>query len=83
MPSVMSVNEAKTHFSSVLADVEANQTSVTIVRYGRPIAKIIPLRKAKRAFAPIPGIAGKIKVKCDLFGDDSEDWEEVNEVNPK
>ena len=26
-------------------------------------------------FKPIPGIAGKIKVNCDLFEDSSDEWE--------
>ena len=78
MPSVLSVHEAKTHFSSILAEVENNMESVTIVRYGRPVAQLVPLRKNKRNFAPIPQIAGKIDVKCDLFGDDSGDWEACN-----
>ncbi len=76
MPSVLSVHEAKTHFSSILAEVENNMESVTIVRYGRPVAQLVPLRKNKRNFAPIPQIAGKIDVKCDLFGDDSGDLQD-------
>ena len=82
MPSVLSVHEAKTHFSSILAEVENNMESVTIVRYGRPVAQLVPLRKNKRNFAPIPQIAGKIDVKCDLFGDDSGDWEACNASDP-
>ncbi len=82
MPSVMSVHEAKTHFSSILADVENNFEPVTIVRYGRPVAQLVPLRKKKRDFAPIPQLAGKIEVKCDLFGDDSGDWEACNASDP-
>ena len=75
MPSVLSVHEAKTHVSSILAEVENNMESVTIVRYGRPIAQLVPLCKNKRNFVPIPQLAGKIEAKCDLFGDDSGDWE--------
>lgn len=75
MPSVLSVHEAKTHFSCILADVEKNMEPVTIVRYGRPVAQLVPLRKNKRDFAPIPQLAGKIDVKCTIFGDDSGDWE--------
>ena len=82
MPSVLSVHEAKTHFSSILAEVENNMESVTIVRYGRPVAQLVPLRKNKRNFAPIPQLAGKIEVKCNLFGDDSGDWETCDASNP-
>jgi hypothetical protein len=33
------------------------------------------LESPRRSFKPIPGLAGKIKVKCDLFDDSSSDWE--------
>ena len=75
MPLAMNVNEAKTHFSSLVSEVEKNMTAFTIMRYGRPVARLVPLESQRRAFKPIPGIAGKIKVKCDLFDDSSADWE--------
>ena len=75
MPLTMNVNEAKTHFSSLVSEVEKNMVAFTIVRYGRPVARLVPLESPRRSFKPIPGLAGKIKVKCDLFDDSSSDWE--------
>ena len=75
MPLALNVNEAKTHFSSLVSEVEKNMVSFTIMRYGRPVARLVPLEKPRRSFKPIPGLAGKIKVKCDLFDDSSSDWE--------
>ena len=75
MPSTMNVNEAKTHFSSLVSEVEKNMVAFTIMRYGRPVARLVPLETPRRSFKPIPGLAGKIKVKCDLFDDSSSDWE--------
>ena len=75
MPLTMNVNEAKTHFSSLVSEVEKNMVSFTIMRYGRPVARLVPLENPRRSFKPIPGLAGKIKVKCDLFDDSSSDWE--------
>ncbi len=75
MPLTMNVNEAKTHFSSLVSEVEKNMVSFTIMRYGRPVARLVPLESPRRSFKPIPGLAGKIKVKCDLFDDSSSDWE--------
>ena len=75
MPLTMNVNEAKTHFSSLVSEVEKNLAVFTIMRYGRPVARIVPLESPRRSFKPIPGLAGKVKVKCDLFGDSSGDWE--------
>ena len=75
MPLTMNVNEAKTHFSSLVSEVEKNMVAFTIMRYGRPVARLVPLESPRRSFRPIPGLAGKIKVKCDLFDDSSSDWE--------
>ena len=80
MPSTLSVHEAKTNFSSVLAAVERDAVALTIMRYGRPIARIVPIRQKGRSLKPMPGVAGKIKMKCDLFADSSEDWEACHAV---
>ena len=75
MPLTLNVNEAKTHFSSLVSEVEKNMVAFTIMRCGRPVARLVPLESPRRSFKPIPGLAGKIKVKCDLFDDSSSDWE--------
>ena len=75
MPATLSVHEAKANFSGVLAAVERNAATLTIMRYGRPIARIVPIKRRVRSLSPMPSVAGKIKVKCDLFADGSEDWE--------
>ena len=82
MPLAMNVNEAKTHFSSLVSEVEKNMVSFTIMRYGRPVARLVPLESPRRSFKPIPGLAGKIKVKCDLFDDSSSDWEACDASAP-
>jgi prevent-host-death family protein len=42
---VVGTLEAKTHFSSLLAQVERGQ-EVTITRHGRPIARLLPAGRA-------------------------------------
>lgn len=41
----VSVYEAKTHLSRLLADVE-NGAEVTITRHGRPVARLVPVQDA-------------------------------------
>ena len=48
MPTVLNVNEAKTNFSNVLATVENDLVTVTIMRYGHPIAQIVPIERHNR-----------------------------------
>ena len=74
MPTMLNVYEAKSNFSGVLADVENKLSVFTILRYGRPIARIVPI-SPKRNMGPLPGFAGKVKMHGDWFADESSDWE--------
>ena len=46
----VSVYEAKTHLSRLIADVEAG-AEVTITRHGRPVARLVPIRDEPEAHA--------------------------------
>ena len=74
MPTVMSVNEAKANFSGMLSEVESGLVSFTIMRYGRPIARIVPIERTRK-IRPLAEYGTKIAVKGDLFSDDSALWE--------
>ncbi len=77
MPTVMNVDTAKSNFSSLLSFVSNDRMVVTIVRYGRPIAQIVPFRR-KRNLDKDPMLS-KIQIKGDLFDDDSSDWEAMDD----
>ena len=75
MPTTLNVNEAKTNFSSVISNVETNLVTVTIMRYGRPVARIAPIEPRKRALRRRDArLAFKISDE-NLFSDDSGMWE--------
>ena len=74
MKTMMSVHEAKANFSGILSEVEDKLTIITIMRYGRPVAKIVPI-VPKRNMSPLPGFVGKVKMHGDWFRDNSSDWE--------
>ena len=74
MPTMLNVNEAKANFSGMLAEVEDRMVSFTIMREGRPLARIVPIDR-NRKIRPLPGYGTKIAVKGDLFADDSALWE--------
>ena len=74
MPTTLNVNEAKAHFSGLITEVEKSLVSFTIMRYGRPIARVVPIERTRK-IRPIPGYGTKIAVKGDLFADDSALWE--------
>ena len=77
MPTVMNVNEAKANFSGLLSFVNKDRATVTIVRYGHPIAQIVPCR-GKRRLTVDPKLS-QIQIKGSLFEDDSADWEAMND----
>ena len=77
MPTMMNVNEAKAHFSGLISEVENNLVSFTIMRYGHPIAQIVPCAK-KRRLDKDPMLS-QIQIKGDLFEDESADWEAMND----
>lgn len=74
MPTTLNVNEAKTNFSSMLAEVESASSTFTIMRYGRPIARVVPIEH-RRTIRPLPGYGTKIKIVGDIFANEAESWE--------
>ena len=74
MPVTMNINEAKANFSGMLAEVESRFATFTIMKYGRPIARVVPIERTRK-IRPLPGYGTKIAVKGDLFADDSALWE--------
>ena len=75
MPTTLSVHEANAKFSGVLAAVERNAATLTIMRYGRPMARIVPIKRRRaRSLSPMSSVAGTIKVNSDFFEDGSGDW---------
>ena len=74
MPTMMSVNEAKANFSGMLSEVESGLVSFTIMRYGRPVARVVPIDRTRK-IRPLVGYGTKITIKGDLFADDSALWE--------
>lgn len=74
MPTLLSVNEAKANFSGMIAEVETRMTSFTILKYGRPIARVMPIVPTRK-IRPLPGYGSKIAIRADLYADDSGLWE--------
>jgi prevent-host-death family protein len=71
-PETMSVAEAKTHFSSVIAGVHKKRSSVTILKRGVPVAEIIPISETK------PGgfgwMRGTVQELGDIVGPTGIEW---------
>ena len=72
----VNVHDAKTHFSSLLAKLEANGESIVICRNGKPVADLVPHRRSSRIKAH-PTL-GKIKIDYDPVEPlASDEWPEA------
>ena len=68
MPTALNLNEAKTKFSGVIDYVESKGASITILRYGKAVARIVPVLKS-RNLEPDPRLTGVSIRDEDLFDD--------------
>ncbi len=59
MPSTFSVADARSEFAKILDHVAKTGNSVSIVRYGRPVVKIIPADNAVKPKKDWDAIAAK------------------------
>jgi antitoxin (DNA-binding transcriptional repressor) of toxin-antitoxin stability system len=69
----VSIFEAKTHLSSLIAEVEHLHESVFICRHGQAVAELKPIPKNNRT--KLDPILKKIKIKTDLTMPTVEEWE--------
>ena len=70
---VLSLADAKAHFSSVVAGVQRTRTPVTILRRGIPVAEIVPITE-KEATSGYGCMRGTVQVLGDIVGPTGEEW---------
>ncbi|MEZ0363444.1 type II toxin-antitoxin system Phd/YefM family antitoxin [Mycobacterium sp. pUA109] len=67
--STVNTHEAKTHLSHLLTRVENGET-ITIARAGKPVADLVPHRRAEVVFG---ALAGRLDYDADHFDDTDSD----------
>ena len=78
MPMTMNLNEAKAHLSGVVSHVSTSRVPVTILRYGKAVARIVPIAD-ERSLEPDPRLVGVSIADADLFDDCSTMFEVMDE----
>jgi len=73
--SQVSIHEAKAQLSALIAQVERLGEKVTICRYGRPVAELIPVQHGSRTQVD-PELA-QVTVKGDLTAATEAEWEDA------
>jgi len=71
----VSIHEAKTRLSALIAEVEQLGEKVTICRYGRPVAELVPVRKGPRTRTD-PELS-KVQIHGDLTAPTEAEWEDA------
>ena len=74
MPTVLSVEDAKTQFSGLVDYVDLNKSSITVLRSGRPVVRIMPIRP-RRNLVPDDMLMSASISDADLFDDCSSEFE--------
>ena len=77
MPTVLSVEDAKTQFSGLVDYVDLNKSSITVLRSGRPVVRIMPIRP-RRNLVPDDMLMSASISDADLFADCSSEFEELS-----
>ena len=74
MPAVIEEKALESDLINVLSDIEKTMSVVTILRFGRPVARLVPMGQVRR-IEPIPNYSDRVEINCDLFADESGLWE--------
>jgi len=73
--TTVSIHEAKSHLSALIAQVEDRHEHVIISRYGRAVAELSPIRRGKRTLTD--AALRDIKIHDDLTHPSTEEWEDA------
>ena len=73
MPLTMRLTEVKSNFFRAMEVVEQNRATVTIMRYGHPVAQIVPIERHNRTKPD--SLLSQISYTGDLCENESNDWE--------
>ena len=69
----ISAAEFKARCLTLMDDVSSTRETLVITKRGKPVAKLVPADKEKRAF--IGRLKGRIEIVGELDSDPSETWE--------
>ena len=73
--TTVSIHEAKSHFSALVAQVEDRHERVIICRYGRAVAELSPISKGKRT--ETDAALRNVKINDDLTRPSVEEWKDA------
>lgn len=73
--TTVSIHEAKTHLSALIAQVEDRHQQVVICRYGRAVATLSPISRGRRT--ETDATLCRVKINGDLTEPTVGEWEDA------
>ncbi len=73
--TAVSIHEAKTHLSSLIANIERQGETIIICKHGRAVAELVPIPKGRRTKSNAK--LKHIKIKDDPTKPTEKEWENV------
>ena len=71
----VSIHEAKTKLSALISEIERSGESISISRYGKVVARLVPVKPKDRLLLS-KGLSN-IEVGCDLTEETGGEWNDV------
>lgn len=69
----VNIHQAKAQLSALIARVQEQGERITICRYRRPVAELVPAKRGKRS--RLDRTLRHVRIHTDLTADTAQDWE--------
>jgi prevent-host-death family protein len=70
----IAAGEFKARCLQLMDEVNQDGIEIVITKRGRPVARLVPVRKEK--LSPIGWMEGTVEIHSDIVNSDPDDWEE-------
>ena len=67
--------EFKAKCLKLMDDVQKHQREIVITKYGKPVAKLVPVKDKTAAVSVVGALEGAVKIHGDLTKPTGERWE--------
>ena len=72
----ISVDKFKETCLELIDDVQKNQHEIVITKFGKPVAKLVPINNKKKSLFGI--LKGSVQIKGDIIGSSGVKWRANN-----
>ena len=74
--------EFKAKCLKLMDDVQKHQREIVITKYGKPVAKLVPVKDKKRVASVVGALEGSVKIHGDLTKSTGVRWDNIGHGRP-